>query len=108
MGIFLELEKIRYTTPIPHNSIFSEKVKTSGLYKGKQRPYCLPQIYSDENLFEGIRERAKEYFKQYEIKWHDSINRKPSNHQCNFQVACNVECIANFISGSKRRSLFGF
>jgi hypothetical protein len=78
MGKFLENEKIRYTALMPHTQIFNEKAKTPGLYKDKLRQFCLPQVCSDENLFDGIRESAKKYFRKYEIKWHDLIIGEPS------------------------------
>jgi hypothetical protein len=88
MGRFLESEKIRYEALIPNANIFNEKAKVPGLYKGKLRPFCLPQIYSEENLFQGIRKSAKDYFSQFEIKWHDAIKNEPSNHMCDSQVCC--------------------
>ncbi len=88
MGRFLESEKIRYEALIPHTKIFSETVKVPGLYKGKLRPFCLPQNYSEENLFQGIRKSAKDYFSHFEIKWHDAIKGEPSNHMCDSQVCC--------------------
>lgn len=77
---------------LPQTYMSSEKAKTHGLYKGKERPFCLPQVYSDENLFDLIRENAKEFFMEYEIKWHDAINGEPSNHLCDSKV-----CSINFL-----------
>jgi hypothetical protein len=59
VGKFLENEKIHYTALMPHTQIVDGKAKTPGLYKGKLRQFCLPQVCSDENLFDGIREVLK-------------------------------------------------
>lgn len=56
--------------------------------KKKARPFCLAQDYSEENLFVGIRQPCLEYFAAKEIKWHDALNRRPSNHLCDSQVCC--------------------
>ncbi|MBE2225356.1 MAG: hypothetical protein IAF02_27720 [Anaerolineae bacterium] len=88
MGKFLETEKSRLSTFKLSSPYFSDAARRDGLYKSKLRPFCVPQICSKENLFPGIRETASAYFLQHEIKWHDAIDKKPSNHLCDSQVCC--------------------
>ncbi|MDW7730422.1 MAG: hypothetical protein SCJ94_10540 [Bacillota bacterium] len=88
MGKFLKEEKKRYCSMIKTTPIFSKEAKRGGVYKGEDRIYCLPRELSAENLFTGIRNEAINYFSSFEIKWHDAINRKPSNHLCDSQVCC--------------------
>ena len=88
MGKFLEEEKKRYISLIETTNIFDRQAKNGGIYRGKVRPFCLPREKSDHNIFEMIREKVKEYFKRYDIKWHDAINGNPSNHLCDSQICC--------------------
>jgi hypothetical protein len=88
MGKFLESEKpqqAKFKTSSPY---FSDAARADGIYKGKARPFCLPQEYAEENLFPGIRQSAPAYFASQRIKWHDGQNGKPSNHLCDSQVCC--------------------
>lgn len=88
MGKFLEEEKghqIRFKETSGH---FTELTRAEGLYRGKHRPFCLPVDRAGENLFQGIRARALEYFQQEGIKWHDGRDSNPSNHLCSSQVQC--------------------
>jgi hypothetical protein len=88
MGRFLESEKERLSIFKSTSNYFSEDAREDGVYKGKPRPFCLPRSYSGENVYTGIREEVIEYFTNYEINWHDAIDRKPSNHLCDSQVCC--------------------
>ena len=92
MGRFLESEKKRLSIFTTTSNYFSEEAREDGEYKGKPRPFCLPRSYSDENVYSGIREEVIEYFTNYEIKWHDAIDKKPSNHLCDSMV-----CSINFL-----------
>lgn len=88
MGEFLKSEKVQqasFKQSFPH---FSDGARADGLYKTKFRPHCLPRECSAENLFQGIRQKALDYFSSYQIKWHDAIERNPSNHLCDSQVCC--------------------
>jgi len=88
MGKFIENEKINQTNFKIQSSYFSDQAKRDGIYKGKQRSFCLPVEYAEENLYFEIRDSAIEYFKHSGIKWHDGHNFKPSNHLCDSQVSC--------------------
>jgi hypothetical protein len=88
MGQFLEAEKSRqaaFKLSSPH---FTEAAQVEGVYKGRPRPFCLPQECAEENLFCDIRAPAPAYFARHEIKWHDGQDAKPSNHLCDSQVCC--------------------
>lgn len=58
----------------------------SGTFYGKERDFVLkdPSL----NLWDGIREDAKEYFKQYEISWWMGSADDPTGHLLSSQVAC--------------------
>jgi hypothetical protein len=88
MGRFLENEKVRLTRFREESGYFSAAAQANGVYMGKERPFCLPQDCSDENLFAGIRHPCLEYFTAKEVKWHDALNKRPSNHLCDSQVCC--------------------
>lgn len=88
MGLFLESEKVQQAKFKASSPTFSDGARANGLYKTKLRPHCLPREYSAENLFPGNRQKAMDYFSSYQIKWHDAINRHPSNHLCDSQVCC--------------------
>lgn len=88
MGKFLESEKIRQTKFKAESSYFSKAAHKDGLYRGKPRPFCLPSGCAEENLFINIRQTAPAYFDNFDIKWHDEQNGKPSNHLCDSQVCC--------------------
>ena len=88
MGKFLESEKKRMIEFKSKSPYISDKARKDGIYKNKPRPFCLPREYSSENLYSGIREEVIEYFTRYEIKWHDGIDKKPSNHLCDSMVCC--------------------
>ena len=88
MGRFLVEEKDRYVHYKANSPHLPEKARTLGVYKRKPRPFCLPEDLAEFNLFDGIREDAQTYFREFEIKWHDGRNRNPSNHLCDSQVCC--------------------
>jgi hypothetical protein len=88
MGRFLEQEKIRLANFKRESRYFSDAAQANGVYKKKERPFCLPEECSEENLFAEIRRPCLEYFTAKEIKWHDALSRRPSNHLCDSQVCC--------------------
>ena len=88
MGRFLESEKRRLTKFKTTSAYFSLAARVDGIYKGKPRPFCLPLACAEENLFASIRSACTAYFAQYQIKWHDGRDRRPSVHLCDSQVCC--------------------
>ena len=88
MGKFLENEKHRQTEFKANSPYFSEEARTDGLYKSKLMSFCLPVDYAEENLFTEIRKTCPAYFADFDIKWHDGQNGKPSSHLCDSQVCC--------------------
>lgn len=58
----------------------------NGLFFGKERNFVLkdPSL----NLWEGIREDAKQYFKKYGIPWWNGNTDDPTGHLLSSQVAC--------------------
>ncbi len=88
MSQWLEEEKLHQAKFKTDSDYFSETAQRDGVYKNKQRPFCLPRDCAEENLFAAIRLSITNYFTQYEIKWHDAQDRRPSNHLCDSQVCC--------------------
>ena len=88
MGNFLEAEKRRQARLKNTTTLFSEPARNDGQYRGKPRPFCLPEECAPENLFPGVREQAVDYFRRAKIKWHDGKDGNPSNHLCDSQVCC--------------------
>ena len=88
MGKFLESEKVRLSKFKQESGYFSNESLSDGFYRTKHRSYCVPRERSSENLFSDIRNSAINYFTEYEIIWHDVINKKPSNHLCDSMVSC--------------------
>ena len=88
MGEFLEEERLQQARFKESSPYFSEAARPEGSYRGKPRPFCLPAARAEENLFEGIRADALEYFEREQIKWHDGRGSNPSNHLCSSQVQC--------------------
>lgn len=86
MGKFLESEKVKQIAFKSHHKYFS--MTDSGIYRNKAREFCLPMKIAEENLYDGIRNAAINYFKDKSIKWHHGHNDKPSNHLCDSQVCC--------------------
>lgn len=95
MGKFKESEKERYSEYKKSSQYFSQAAKKDGLYNSILRPFCLPKDNSLENLFPEIRESALRFFTDHEIKWHDAIDKKPSNHLCDSMV-CGVNFLYPF------------
>lgn len=92
MGKFLQEEKPKQTAFKKRAPYFSEAARLDGSYRKHTYPFCLPRDCAQENLFPEISQSIQDYFTKYEIKWHDSINRGPSNHMCDSMVCC-----ANFL-----------
>lgn len=90
--VFRDQEKERYKALKPE--LFNKKARQDGNYRGIPRNFCLADDLSEENLFEGIRGPAIEYFKTRKITWHDGIQKrtKPSNHLC-----CSQSCCVNYL-----------
>ncbi len=88
MSHFLAREKLRYLEFKPTSPYFSPAALADGDYKGKPRPFCLPDDLAEENLVPEIRQTALAHFAKHRIKWHDGQNGKPSNHLCDSQVCC--------------------
>jgi hypothetical protein len=88
VGKFLESEKVRLSKFKQESGYFSNESLADGLYHTKPRSFCIPRERSSENLFSDIRNSAIHYFDEYEIKWHDAISKKPSNHLCDSMVSC--------------------
>jgi len=85
---FINSERINQAKFKAISSSFSEASRKDGIYRGKFRSYCLPASKSEENLFPSIRESAIDHFSNNNIKWHQGIHRKPTNHLCSSQVFC--------------------
>jgi hypothetical protein len=92
MSKWLEEEKEHQAEFKANSGYFSEAAQRVGVYKNKQRPFCVPRECAEENLFSAIRLPIIDYFEKYEIKWHDGQDRRPSNHMCDSQICC-----ANFL-----------
>ena len=93
----LSREKQRQIEWKERTNFLSREAKSPGLFRGKPRPFCLPQEHAAENLFEGIREHIMEYFTKHKIHWHMSAGPGlPSNHLCSSQVLM-VNLLAPFM-----------
>lgn len=65
----------------------SPEAKKPGMFRGKPHGFCLPPEHAAENLFEGIRKEALQYFSDNHIHWHlGAGSGLPSNHLCSSQV----------------------
>lgn len=65
----------------------SPEAKKPGMFRGKPRRFCLPPEHAAENLFEGIRKEALQYFSDNNIHWHLGAGPGlPSNHLCSSQM----------------------
>ncbi|HNW95883.1 MAG TPA: hypothetical protein PKW57_03800 [Anaerolineaceae bacterium] len=95
MGKFLESEKIEQIAWKATSPTISEQARGEGFFRGKFRPFCLPQQYAEENLFPPIREEALEFFREKRISWHQGSAGKPSSHLCDSQV-CGVNFLFPF------------
>jgi len=92
MRKFLTIEKPKQAEFKANAPCFSEAARMEGIYRGHSYPFCLPREYAEENLYPEIRTQILDYFTQFEIKWHDGRDKKPSNHMCDSMVCC-----ANFL-----------
>lgn len=90
MSTFLEQEKLRYIAAkvAGEPSWLSDAARGPGLYRGLERPFCLPPERAAENLAPAIRADALAYFASHDIHWHDGYGTGPSNHLCSSQVFC--------------------
>lgn len=95
MGKFLETEKIKQISFKNTSISISQTAKEDGVFRGKPRPFCLPQGLSVENLFPPIRKAAIDYFSNHRIHWHQGIMEMPSNHLCDSMV-CGVNFLFPF------------
>lgn len=90
---FRDDEKARYRT-LKHE-LFSPEACQPGNYRKIPRDFCLADGHSNENLYQGFRDDAIDYFRDRRITWHDGHEdeygngrRWPSNHLCCSQSAC--------------------
>ena len=88
MGKFKEKEKIRQAQLKVTTDLFSKAAQAHGMYKKKERDFCLSLNLARENLFPDIRQQSIQYFAQHNIGWHDGYAQQPSNHLCDSQVCC--------------------
>lgn len=88
MGKFCEAERKRQYKCKGQGRIFSKAACKAGVYRGKEREFCLPLECAVENLYGGIREKAQQYFNENKISWHNGKGEMPSNHLCSSQVCC--------------------
>jgi hypothetical protein len=95
VGKLLNSEKKRYNKFKNQSNYFSNPAKKDGLYRKIPRKFCISENHSKENLFFPIQETAIQYFKDFEIKWHDGIKGQPSNHLCDSMV-CGVNHLFPF------------
>ncbi|WP_430933616.1 PGN_0703 family putative restriction endonuclease [Saccharicrinis sp. 156] len=58
---------------------------TGGVYRGKERNFVL--LNPVENLYEDIRDKAIQYFKENKIVWWPG-GQEPSGHMLSSQIAC--------------------
>lgn len=100
MGKFLQAEKSRQAKFKSTAPYFSPEAKYDGIYRKHAYPFCLPKELAEENLFQGIRESALDYFSNYQIKWHDGQRGKCSNHLCDSMV-CGVNFLFPFANSPK-------
>lgn len=88
MGELLKKEKELQTAWKLRTNTLTEEAKKNGSFKGRALSYFLDNNHTDQNLFEGIREKSIEYFKNHGIPWHDNNGDYPSGHLCDSQVCC--------------------
>jgi hypothetical protein len=79
---FREIERQRLVQL--RNDLFNDP--GNGLFFGKEREFVLTD--PGLNLWEGIREDAKDYFNRYKIQWWKGNNEGPTGHLLSSQVAC--------------------
>lgn len=97
----------RHQQSVAAKHVTQKALAQQGTYRGKPRPFCIADDHSDENLFEGFRSAALNYFDDRGIGWHAGskrlgksggcTTRTPSNHLC-----CSQTCCVNFWFGFQR------
>lgn len=70
-----------------HNIVFPDDVTGGGWYKGRSRSFCIARGKEEYNLYQGIRNEVKEFFKTEQIAFWGEQNNV-SNHVLSSQVAC--------------------
>lgn len=69
--------------------------------------YCLPSPFSDHNLLPEVRALALELFDELGIRWHNSVDGRPTNHLLSSQVQC-VNALGQMVHDPDRvRRSFG-
>lgn len=75
----------------------ADALSKEGTYHRHSYPFCLADDCSSENLWEGLRKDALDYFDACEINWHAGFRRPesgpaakrfPSGHLCDSQSFC--------------------
>lgn len=90
---FLE-EKKREQAAIltEHRATFFDNAEDIGYSKKKNEwfDYFIKPQYSDKNLYRGIRTKAIEYFREYNITWWQCLNEpnSPTGHMVSSQINC--------------------
>ena len=95
MGSFLASEKPVQAEFKAKSPFITFEAKVDGFYKEHAYPFCLPANLSEQNLSPSIQKSAVEFFSKHSIKWHNGLNRKPSNHMCDSMV-CGVNFLFPF------------
>jgi len=99
MPVYREKEKDRHIQQSRH--VFGAMAgRMKGTYNQIERPFCLPDNLSANNLHESFRQDAIDYFLLRKIPWHDGLSYtvpesgvktksgRPSNHVCCSQSQC--------------------
>ena len=86
---FRDREKQRLVCLKPR--LFSAAACKPGIYRKRERDFCLRNDRAKENLHASIRDDALRYFGERRIGWHYGIDNGPSNHLC-----CSQSCCVNF------------
>ena len=68
--------------------LFSAAACKLGVYRKRERDFCLHKDQAKENLHASIRDEALRYFSERKISWHDGSRYEPSNHLCSSQCCC--------------------
>ena len=90
---FLE-EKKREQAAIltEHRATLFDNAEDIGYSKKKNEwfDYFIKPQYSDKNLYRGIRTKAIEYFREYNITWWQCLNEpnSPTGHMVSSQINC--------------------
>lgn len=90
---FLE-EKKREQAAIltEHRATLFDNAEDIGYSKKKNEwfDYFIKPQYSDKNLYRGIRTKAIEYFREYDITWWQCLNEpnSPTGHMVSSQINC--------------------